>query len=352
MFDTPDLARVFLAEHFSPPQIEIVIEALEPGIQFRPLPDGALTPGSTRIGGTPDLPTSLEWPVPEFPANIAEITTRGSPEANEEMKQHIALRLPYAFFAQVDLSEAKTLGNIADDLPGDGRLLFFYDLIIGPYGTGTWSGRVIWDRSPVEMLEHRPLPETLEKASGERRAFYAELDKQYGNGARSPDAGTPYEARARAMQLSTTLRPPAAEAIEIELYPALKSELAKPGVNYEETFSGCYEEVFGLHFDPYYDAANRGHRNQLLGGPLPEQSDPRYDAVVAAEYGGRHFSPEEWDLHAAEIAEKAKAWRLLLQIDVADWMQDNAEGTVYFLIRADDLREHRFDRVIPVYQQT
>lgn len=358
MFDTPDAARQHFAERFARSQIEFMVEALEPSILFAPAPATKPRPGGSRIGGTPDLPASVEWPVPEFPPNVAEVATRGSPEANEELKEHIAMKLPYAFFAQVELAEARALGPVAAGLPGEGRLLFFYDLMTGPYENGVWTGRVIWDQNPVEALKPQALPEPLKKASDERRKVNAEIDarmrKEYGEDAatNSPDGGTPYDGPTRAMTLKATLRPPAKEAIEVEAHPKLKAELAKQSENYKETFSDQYGEMFGERFDPFYNAANRGHRNQLLGGPLPEQSDPRYDAVVVSEFGKQHLSSEEWKTRFPEIEAKAKDWKMLFQIDVADWMQDDGEGTVYFLIRADDLKERRFERVITVYQQT
>lgn len=357
MFDTPDIARHHLAEQFRPAQIDMLVGALEPSIQFIPAGKGAVTPGGSRIGGTPDLPGAMAWPVPDYPANIAEITSRGSAEANEELKQHVALGLPYAFFAQVNLPEAKALGQVASHLPDDGRLLFFYDLVAGAYDTGVWTVRVIWDRTPVNKLEPRALPPALQNASQERRAsdeaFDKQMRKEYGDDAvqRAPDAGTPYDGPARAMRLTTTLRPPAKEAIEVNRYPILKAELTKARVNYEEAFSDHYGELFSKRFDSYYGPANRGNRNQLLGTPLPEQSDPRHDAVVAADKDGR-FASDAGQKHAADSDARAHDWTLLLQIDVADWMQDDGEGTVYFLIRADDLMNRRFDRVIGVYQQT
>lgn len=358
MFDSPDIARSHFAEVFEHAQIEWLLEALEPSLQFVPAATDTDMPGGTRIGGMPDLPAGLDWPTPRYPSHLKQIVTRGSPEANEELEQHVALHLPYAFLAQVNLPEAKALGEAAADLPEEGRLIFFYDLIAGPYDTGAWAARVIWDRSPIETLTARPLPEPLTQASHARRQSNAEFDAQirleYGEDAqvRSPEAGTPYDGPARPMQLTLALRPPAKEAIELDRFPSLQQELAKQSVDYEATFSDRYSEMFSLRFDPYHDPVNRGHRNQLLGGPLPEQSDPRYEAVVALEYGGQPLSPAQWDLHQADIQAKAREWRMLLQIDVADWMQDDGEGTVYFLIRDADLKARRFDEVIAVYQQT
>ena len=60
-----------------------------------------------------------------------------------------------------------------------------------------------------------------------------------------------------------------------------------------------------------------------------------------------------WSEHDEELKAEALAWRLLLQVDVADWTQaEYTEGTVYFPIRPADLAARRFDTVVAVYQQT
>ena len=137
----------------------------------------------------------------------------------------------------------------------------------------------------------------------------------------------------------------------MEARPALKSALGLHS-NGENRFRDSYQALFSRAFDRYYGAANPGRRHQLLGSPLPEQSDPRFEAEVVSRFGVQYLSQDAWKANRPAIEAGAGAWRLLLQIDVGDFLQESGEGTVYFLIRAADLADRRFDRVVAVYQQT
>jgi len=371
MFDTPADAQAQLAQHFARPQVERVVGALVPTLVFRPLPTDKGSVGGTRIGGAPDLPPGLTWPRRAMPADAEAIAKRGNPEAGEDMRRHFRKELPYAFFAQVDLGEARgqaegpakksakesakepTMGEggPAAALPGHGRLLFFYDLSAGPWDNGTESARVIWDESPREGLAPQTIPSDLAAAADAHRAEIAKTNRQFKLPLPKPGSGTPYGGPARPMSMHATLRPPAIESLEMDAQPALKAALALRTEG-EESFHDAYQDLFSKAFDSYHGAANAGRRNQLLGSPLPEQSDPRFEAEVVSRFGVQHLSQEEWKAHKPAIETGARAWRLLLQIDVGDFLQENGEGTVYFLIRASDLAERRFDRVVAVYQQT
>ena len=49
----------------------------------------------------------------------------------------------------------------------------------------------------------------------------------------------------------------------------------------------------------------------------------------------------------------AQEWTLLLQVDLKDYLQQPyATGTVYFLIRNDDLAARAFEKTVAIYQQT
>lgn len=351
MFDTPADAQAQLAPSFPRPQVEVVVEALVPTLEFRPAPKGGGDPGGTRIGGTPDLPPGLAWPRRAKPADVEAIARRGNAEAGEEMRRHFRRELPYAFFAQVDLGEARGKGAFAEALPGHGRLLFFYDLTAGPWDNGTESARVIWDETPREGLAAQVMPPDLAAADEEHRAEIATVNHRFKLPPPKPDAGTPYGGPARPMRLHATLRPPAVESLEMEARPALKAALA-PRADGAEGPRDAYQDLFAKTFDSYYGAANAGRRNQLLGSPLPEQSDPRFEAEVVSRFGVQHLDREAWKAQRPEIEAGARSWRLLLQIDVGDFLQESGEGTVYFLIRAADLADRRFDRVVAVYQQT
>jgi len=352
MFDSPVDAANALLDYLDRPHVEIVVKALVPAMIFHPSP-GKIVIGGTRLGGTPDGPDGFVWPRPATPENPEEIAKRGNEDVAKEMRAHMALGLPFAFIAQIDLAEAARLGPVASPLPSEGRLLFFYDLSIGPWDTGTRVAKVIWERSPADQLHPLAMPDDLVEAANrearERAAIAAEFgdDKDEGT-----DGGTNYGAPARAMTLQAAWRLPNPHSLEIDALPDLasvaKGETSDPDL---QEFYAAYEEALEAHGDLY--PAEAWQRQQLLGNPLPEQDDPRYDAVVVSEWGKQHLTREEWQDHRDDIFRKARDWVLLLQIDIGNWMQARfVEGTVYFVIRRDHLEQRRFDEVVAVYQQT
>jgi uncharacterized protein YwqG len=347
MFDMPAEARQVIEERFAPDAVEMVFGALRPVIIFSETDKGRT--GNSRIGGTPDLAAGTDWPRRPVPDNIDEIAKRSGGSTEIELRQHLAGSLPYAFFAQVDLKEASGLGELAKDLPNEGRLQFFYDMIAGPYDTGKQSARVIWDRSPTEDLSSATAPADLAQAEAAYRKMVDDVNKQYGlePEPREPGAlepGTPYGAPARPMALRAALQLPAFSSLEFQASGKLEQSYSadRDDVGGDQEFSEAYSELS----DEYEQ------KHQLLGAPVPVQDDPRYDAVVVTEHKVQHLSGDDWTKNRQAVLQKAEEWRLLLQIEVADWMQDNAEGTVYFLIRKDDLETRAFDRVVAVYQQT
>jgi uncharacterized protein YwqG len=101
-------------------------------------------------------------------------------------------------------------------------------------------------------------------------------------------------------------------------------------------------------FDTEDILANEARRHQFLGTPVPEQDDPRYDAA----FGSRYPSESKTYSEIPDADKKAREWRLLLQIAVADLAQIEREGTIYFLINSLDLTRRDFSRVAAYYQQT
>ncbi|NLS00770.1 DUF1963 domain-containing protein [Rhizobium sp. P38BS-XIX] len=347
MFDTPAEAHQIIEERFSKDQVEMLLKGLGSVITFSV--GGSDARGSTRIGGTPDLPRGMDWPRRPIPQNIDEIAKRSGEPYDKELRDHLAGGLPYAFVAQVDLKEASSMEGAAAILPSEGRLLFFYDMIAGPFDTGTQSARVIWDQSPADGLAPAAEPDALAQAAAAWRKSVDDANKQYnlkpqprGPGAAEP--GTPYGGPARPMTLKSSLQLPPPMALEFEATGQLaKTYFADRSViGGAQAFSQAYSELSG-EYDPV---------NQLLGLPAPVQDDPRYDAVVVSEFNKQSLTGDDWTKNKAEIFRKAADWRLLLQIDVSDLMQESGEGTVYFLIRGDDLEKRNFDRVVAVYQQT
>ncbi len=342
MFDTLVLAEQAIRERFPVEQVEVLKQALIPTLVFEVKPDQTPVPGGTRFGGTPDLPDGVEWPRTTPPANAEEIANRLHPDAAKEVLAHYAKKLPYAFFAQIDLAEAARLGDVASDLPATGRLYFFYDMA-GGLDAGTRSAKVFWNDAPASALKPQQFPDDLAAAHKERKEYFQ--DPPLG-----PNAGTPFWGQPREMSLKLTYSLPDVDSLAMERNDALKAFVAHRdyvGNPHRDEYSKFFER-----FDAFFDESNSIKRLQLLGSPLPEQSDPLHYASGYALFN-RELLPEEWDTHKTQLDADVATWQLLYQHDVRAFEQvDFSEGTVYFLIRKEDLKARNFEKVVAVYQQT
>ncbi|MGQ4272589.1 DUF1963 domain-containing protein [Terrihabitans sp. B22-R8] len=353
MFDGLAEAAELLGQTFDPPAVERLVDALVPAIILKPSAPSAGRTGGTHLGGTPDVPPGFEWPRPPRPADAQEIADRGNSDSAKAMLAHIEANLPYAFIAQIDLEEASRLGNVARDLPSEGRLLFFYDHAVGPWDTGSRTARVIWENSPGANLAPLEMPDDLKEAARREAEEMASVRAEFGETwSDSGEEGTIYGAPKRDMVLTPILRMPHSASLEIERLAEFQPGAGSgEAADDTEDFRTNYEEALEEHHDA--DTKARWRRQQVLGSPQPEQGDPRLDAVVVSEFGQQHLPSEEWRSNYPRIKAQAANWQLLLQIDVADWMQARfVEGSVFFLIRKNDLRQRRFDAVLVVYQQT
>jgi hypothetical protein len=91
----------------------------------------------------------------------------------------------------------------------------------------------------------------------------------------------------------------------------------------------------------------------LLGVPVAEQDDPRYDAAFRANPTFQPRLQADREVVWPEVEARAAEWTLLLQVDQAALMLARfAEGTVYYMIRKSDLAVRDFSRVEVIYQQT
>lgn len=327
---------------FDPSEAARVRDTLAPVLAFEPVSAQGRPPGATHLAGVPDVPQGFIWPRPPMLADPNTIAERANATTAQELLEHLRKGLPYAFVAQVDLGEAVQFGKVAADLPSEGRLLFFYDLLIGPWDTGKRSARVIWDATPAQDLSPAIVPDDLARADEAERQWW--LTRR----ASQSEVGTNYFAARRDLGLRLTWRLPDREAIEAKALPELDHESSLPNA---EAFRQAYDEVLETHYEVV--PGEGWKRHQLLGSPRPEQNDPRIDAAIVSIFGLQSLPRERLKDGYPRMLAEAAGWKLLLQLDIADWLQDKiAEGTVYFLIRDQDLRERRFDEVIAVYQQT
>ncbi|MGU3494020.1 DUF1963 domain-containing protein [Xanthobacteraceae bacterium A53D] len=337
MFDSPADAQAALAAFLKPPAIEQVVKLLQPAVTFK-FTKGDVPVGGTKFGGTPDLPKGTDWPRPPAPPDAEAIAKRGNADAGEAMRRHLALNLPYAFVAQIDLAEVAAVGKVAAPLPADGRLLFFYDFSVGPWETGERVARVIWDRTPKGELERLSTPADMAAEAAREHQEATDIAKEYKLPLPAPDEGGNFGAPQVVAVPKVALVAPPLAAIE--------------GHSIPEAEHDAYSEAY----DSFHYALQeklRTNRSQMLGPPEPEQDDPRYMAAALRITGTEYPEREERAKHRAEIHAMARDMVLLFQLDPKAWAQsDLMQGTVYFLIDRTDLEQRRFDKVIAVYQQT
>jgi Domain of unknown function (DUF1963) len=346
MFADVATAKEILDEYFNEPGVELLLRVMYTAIGFESI-EGSSEPalGATRIGGMPDLATGEPWPVRPVPADAEAIAARSGSRHGPHIRKLLALPLPFGFLAQVNLAEAAALGDVARELPKDGRLLFFYNGGVGPWRNGRESARVIWDTTAAAQLERKALPRELVD-------LHVEFCTGLNRGEPPPDpsnvnAATPsyHWGPARPMRLRPMLRPPSRFTIETD-----PSNHEADAELVEALGDDDFEASIDALFDDHLDGAAR---QQLLGLPLPQQADPRYSAVTVTEFGVQHLTRQAVEENWPRIVPAAGQWLLLLQIDLKDCLRQRfVEGTVYFLIRRDDLAARAFDKVVAVYQQT
>ena len=128
---------------------------VRPSIALVPRP--AATPdqsavGRSRLGGRPDLPRGMKWPMRQ-PYSL--VYPRGNRPAMEKQR-------PLAFLAQINLADVASCGGTNLSIPSSGLLSFFYDAESQPWGfdPGDSVGFLLmW--SGEQLLEPQEPPQTL-----------------------------------------------------------------------------------------------------------------------------------------------------------------------------------------------
>lgn len=288
--------------------------------------------GVTRLGGAPDLPAGVEWPIRPLPADGEDLIKSYARDDTEHwLIRHARAALPFEFLAQINLAEAAAHQGFVPGLPDQGRLLFFWDGVLGLFVSGPRACRVIHDAMPANELSLSVTPDKLH-----------ELDRLYDPGGKYKK---PYVYPSRQMQLQPIVALPAftsADAsVDADLGALFKNDEL---LNTYQTLTANDDGAF----EP--DAGRNVRRQRFMGVPDPEQDDPRFDAIV----GEDGYARPPW--RGSELAAASQAalhWQLLLQVDFRDLSQQElTEGTIYFLIRKADLAKQDFSRVSAVYQQT
>lgn len=141
MMTTEAEIRTVLAGTVLAPRTEEILGVALPAVHLVPdrVEAGSLPPGTSRLGGPPDLPPDVAWP-----------------RRNGE---------PQSFIGQLDLADVAGLAG-TDALPPAGWLLFFYSSEEAPWGfrpsdRGSWAVVHVPPGTPLERAEPpADLPQT------------------------------------------------------------------------------------------------------------------------------------------------------------------------------------------------
>jgi uncharacterized protein YwqG len=263
---------------------EPLMEVASPAIRLTPHQlEEAGPPGSTRLGGLPDLPPGVAWPVVDG--------------------------VLLEFVGQFRLEDVAPY-DVEGRLPQTGMLYFFFDGMLTGYDRGEGKDRravLYYDGAP-DVLERREVPTH---------------DYGYFFHVYNPCA----------LSYETVWTLPSGEEIsEDYFFPAVVPILGRK----DRT---PYQEMRR----PLLDYSHRllGHPDEVQGGEM------RLALVEKLDTEGRFAYQDYDYQNKDELIAEMRRWRLLAQFtsDLEADMSWGSGGLIYFWIREEDLAAHRFDQV-------
>jgi Domain of unknown function (DUF1963) len=357
-------------------QVDFLVSQLRPQLWLVHRKDGGGGLGETRLGGAPDLPQGVMWPVRPIPADAIQKAEQWKGYHDRVVKQ-MQYALPFEFIGQIDLIETARIPTHTQGLPTGGRLLFFWDGTLGLLEAGSAACHVIYDQTPAADLVRVAIPDqfaTMERwwrepdpktiahlkelvrtleAAGHKEAAKAMREAARESENPDPASSKPFVYPARAKQFEPLWVLPEKNAVEL----TQDKELSAFADN--DKTSEHYLLLTSNDTGPFTSDRSNMRRTQdwltlearrprFMGPPGPEQDDPRFDAV-----GKANLPPYPWNNdQRAGATRQASQWQLLLQVSMADLAQNTTEGTVYFMINKADLAKQDFSHVVAAYQQT
>lgn len=309
-----------------------------------PVEEGSAAPiGTCRLGGEPDMPPDVAWPVrppfksvdPPFALSATEVLGRWhwlhrlfrtqrwrreswmykiDPRPEREIRSRT---WPLSFIAQIDFAEVHAVRALPG-FPSSGRLWLFCDPHVVPWGTAEDQERVcaIFSEAPVERLERRPSPQE----------FAEPVAQQW-----RPNS---YGFKPRALRPTAWLLPPTlGSAGQPCTWPPSEWPLAEVYQKFWDDLYARYPDAFG--------SSGWSQIHQMGGTAFCIQNPVEAECVKYNEQP----NPGEHECTAQHLAGAAD-WQLVLQID-SDFevgMQWGDAGRLYLCARKQDLAARRFDR--------
>jgi uncharacterized protein YwqG len=300
----PESLDALIAKHGLTAYAEQIRALAKPAIRLetRPVEEDTLPIGATKIGGLPDLPAGVAWPM-----------WKG---------------LPQALIAQINLRDVAEY-DIEKALPQTGMLYFFYDIAQSTWGfdpkdRGSWQV-IYFDGDCTSLTRTRPPEITLPSVTP------LPWWKRLFGGSKTVDNSIPADVPANGIYL------PCAVTCSLSLVPPDTDAC---------TFNMSDEEA-----DAYY-ALLEETGTTLLGNPITIQGP--MEEEVALVSGGLYCGNASGyhDPRAEALRATAADWRLLLQVN----SDENAQmmwgdvGMLYFWININDLQARNFSNTWMILQ--
>jgi uncharacterized protein YwqG len=305
--------------------------------------EAAIPVGATKLGGRPDLPAGVAWPVrPAWP-DAEKRTERyrkdaddpdtawswAKPEERLEFRDDALKRIrlaessqPLAFLAQINFADMWAAGELDPDMPQQGILSIFYDLYEQAWGFDPQ------DRTGVAILFH-DAAQTL----------------------------TRHEMPDELQDDDITLSPLACTAhacmTPLAIQTAHYKRIIEPNLPDDDADQLWDDWLYGdeSKVNPSTDGQDWACHH-VGGWPTPVQDDMQTECalVQAGHYCGDSTAYEDPAL--APIRDTATDWLLLAQIgsDEKGGVMWGDAGQLYLWIQRDDLKARRFENARLILQ--
>jgi len=284
--------------------------------------------GQSKIGGAPDLPKDMKWPsrrpLLQEVATKKELLKRNSygDHYAKILKQEIALaerEAPLAFILQVDFAAAWKAGPLDPDIPSEGRLLVFYDLILKP-----WHGTDEDGTSRFQAIYTTEAPESLQRHS-------------------PPDLGIPIFG-------------------DEEDYKDYRNQL--PAARLSPVFTYTLPDGGSLPYMIYYARGKKVEHEEWLNqspthlnatnrvGGWPENIQGDMAVQLAAEDHGIElpYMTDRYWMEAERIQHLADEWVHLLQIGDYDNKIMDFDGLYHLWIKREHLKNRDFSKAKLIFR--
>ena len=309
-----------------------------------PVEEANMPLGSSRLGGEPDMPCDIDWPMrPALESNddwsgpLPGRVLLGSRhwlhrlfrterwkqasqawERSRQAERSIRNRdWPLSFVAQIDFAELSAVRVLAG-FPSAGRLLLFCDPFDWPWGerADQARARAVFTEQPIERLRRRRAP--LEFVEPEAREVMPRG----------------FVFKPRILQPTAWLLPPPLRSRELNRLRAEQPSAWKHNGPAFSAYCQFWDDLCARHPDVFGDQGQTIHQ---VGGSAFSIQEP---------------VEQETAKLAADAPAMAADWQLILQIssDIDAGMEWGDSGRLYLSARKQDLTARRFEQCWMIMQ--